>query len=394
MSTWNLLVVEDEVIVRLGLRQMVDWNRLGIVWRAEASNGEEALQLVDTEHIDIVLTDIRMPGIDGLEFAKRLKTRRPEIQIIFISSFDNFQYAREAIRIGAVDYLHKPTIDETEISGALGKAVAAIEEQRSGQTAITDEERNEWLLSLLDEYTFPNLSQLPKMIAESLPRDFWLTVFRKRDDGAKCGSTDFDELRFFSIYRTIEEIVSKGWGGVVFHRGIREIIWIAPTSPATALTSDRGKYVQDVREKVLELLNTALIFSYTSLCSGVEKLPSAYLEALLQLPAHQQTDNHIVRQAKAYVDRHLLEENLSLGAVAEALQISPAYLSRVFLKEVGENFSDYIIRNKIEYAQNLLRNTNKKIYEISADIGYGNPHYFSKLFKNRVGVSPLDYRNQ
>ncbi|HUC92873.1 MAG TPA: response regulator [Paenibacillus sp.] len=391
---WNLLIVEDESIVRLGLRYMVDWETLGVYWKAEASNGEEALRMLDTEPIHIVMTDIRMPGMDGLDFAKQVKMKYPDVQIIFLSSYDNFAYAKEAIRLGAIDYLHKPTMDEREVAGAIGKAVALLADTPAQQPTLTGDERNLYLLSLLDKYTIPGNPSLAELETEEFQQGYWLTAFRKRDDAVQAGE-DSGHLKFLSVLYLIEEYVSKDWGGVVFHRDFREVVWIAPAAAKAGGIghSERGKYLERLRLKIFELLNAPLIYSSSSLYGGLEQLPDAYMEVLLQLPVHEQSDNLIVRKSKAFVDNHLLED-ITLAKVAAEIHVSPGYLSRVFLKEIGENFSDYLIRNKLEYAQKLLRDTNKKVYEISAEIGYTNPHYFSKLFKERMGLTPLEYRNR
>lgn len=391
---WNLLVVEDESIVRVGLRYMVKWDECGVFWKAEASNGEEALKILETEQIHIIMTDIRMPGMDGLALAKEAKKRLPGVQIIFLSSYDTFSYVKEAFRMGANDYLHKPTMDEEEIAATLRKAVASLEQTPEEKQSFTEEKKNEFLLSLLDEYTIPEHPRLAELETDDYRKGYWLTVFRKRDDGLQ-GNDETEQLRFRSIQYLIAEFVLKEWGGIVFHRNYREIIWISPSESKSGTTgkTEKIKFLDGLRQKVLELMNAALIYSTSSEYRQLKQLPAAYMEALLQFPIHEQCDNYIVRKAKDYVDHHLLED-ISLAKVANAIHVSQSYLSRVFLKEIGENFSDYLIRNKIEYAQRLLRETNKKIYEIADEIGYTNPHYFSKLFKERTGVTPLEYRNQ
>ena len=116
---WNLMVVEDEPIVRMGLRYMINWEKYDVNWKAEASNGEEALRVLEEEDIHIVMTDIRMPGMDGLTLAKEIKKRKDSTVIIFLSSYDNFPYVKEALRLEAVNYLHKPTMDELEVEETL-----------------------------------------------------------------------------------------------------------------------------------------------------------------------------------------------------------------------------------------------------------------------------------
>lgn len=216
-------------------------------------------------------------------------------------------------------------------------------------------------------------------------------MFRKRDN-AVSEEEESAKLRFLSIQYLITEFVSRDWGGLVFHRNYREIIWLSPLKSKSG-ESSREACIDNLRQKALELLNVRLIFAVSSACFHASELPNAYLDALLRLPVHDLGDNLIVRKAKAYLDEHLLED-ITLTKVSEAIHVSPGYLSRIFLKQIGENFTDYIIRNKIRYAQKLLRETNRKVYEIAADIGYANPHYFSKLFKERVGITPLEYRNQ
>jgi len=394
---WNLLVVEDETIVRVGLKYMMDWEKCGIRWKSEASNGEDALRAMETEDIHIVMTDIRMPGMDGLELAKRIRERYPEVQIVFLSSYDEFAYAKEALKLGAVDYLHKPTMDEDEIEQTLRKAVERLESSQTGKRNDAEADRNEYYLSLLDKYTFPQRRQDDGLNNELFQSGFRIVVFRKRDDAVQADG-DSAELRFMSILYLIQEYVAKDWGGVVFHRGFREVIWIAPARAKSgeadsANPAEHGKYLEQLRQKVLELLHVALIYSSSPVYERISELPDAYMEALLHLPQHEQSDNLIVRKTKEFVDKHLFED-ITLAKAAAAVHVSPGYLSRIFLKEIGENFSDYVIRNKLEYARKQLRETNRKIYEIAAEIGYTNPHYFSKLFKERLGKTPLEYRNQ
>jgi len=388
---WNLLVVEDEQIVRVGLRYMMKWDGYEVCWKAEASNGEEALRLLETEDIHILLTDIRMPGMDGLSFAKQVRQRYPGIQIIFLSSYGDFDYAKEALRIGAVDYLHKLTMDEIEIGAALTKAVQALQATMEAKVGPSAEEANDFLLSLLDDYMMPDHPHLEGLDLDMLEQGGWLTVLRKREDGAVDG--DEDHLQFRAMQYLIAERVNKGWGGFVFHRSYREIIWIAPARPAAGGDEGLADFLARLRQKVMELLNVTLVYSTSPAQPGIKLLPKAYLAALLELPSDDHTDNYIVRKAKQLIDRHLLED-VTLAHVAEQAHVSQGYLSRIFLKEMGENFSDYIIRRKLEHAQKLLRETNRKIYEITADIGYSNPQYFSKLFKERIGVTPFEYRNQ
>lgn len=397
---WNLLVVEDEAIVRMGLRYMVDWEALGVCWKAEASNGEQAVKVLEAEEIHIVLTDIRMPGMDGLELGRYIREKYGgSIQVIYLSSYDDFPYVKEAIRLGALDYLHKPTMDEEEVATAIQKAIKHLE-QSTAKIPVrkwSEEQRNDWLVSLLDAYTYPQKMLLPELAEGQFDQGLWMTAIRLRDDAADhmAALNAKDHLKFMSIRYLIDEYVGRDWGGLVFHRNHREVLWLAPAKSKEGHEDHQGReqYLDRLRSKVFELLNASIIYSCSSIYKDLQQIPKAYLEAQLKFPVNQQSDSLHVRLAKEYVDNHLLED-ITLVKVAESIPISSSYLSRIFLKEVGESFSEYVIRNKMIYAQKLLRETNKKVYEISEILSYTNPHYFSKLFKERVGLTPLEYRNR
>ncbi|WP_240417731.1 response regulator [Paenibacillus periandrae] len=111
--TIRMLIVDDEPIICQGLRHTLPWESIGVEVVGEAYDGWEALQFVSRESVDLVLTDIHMDGMDGLELAKKLKERMPHIRIIIISGYEDFEYARSALRLGIEDYLLKPVnIDE------------------------------------------------------------------------------------------------------------------------------------------------------------------------------------------------------------------------------------------------------------------------------------------
>ncbi|MFC0331207.1 response regulator [Paenibacillus sepulcri] len=106
--TIRMLIVDDEPIICQGLRQTIPWDSIGAEVAGEAYDGVEALQFVSGQPVDLVLTDINMDGMDGLELAKELKERWPQIRIIIVSGYDDFEYARRALRLGIEDYLLKP----------------------------------------------------------------------------------------------------------------------------------------------------------------------------------------------------------------------------------------------------------------------------------------------
>jgi CheY-like chemotaxis protein len=107
-SDYRVMLVEDEIPIREGIRDVIEWESLGYTFLAEAKNGKEALDLFDNLAPDVVITDIHMPKLDGLSLTSAIRERTDETKIIILTGFDDFEYARTALKLKATDYLLKP----------------------------------------------------------------------------------------------------------------------------------------------------------------------------------------------------------------------------------------------------------------------------------------------
>lgn len=125
----KLMIVDDESIIRRGIRTSIDWWTLNVDIVGEARNGKQALDLVQDLKPDIVVTDIRMPHMDGLEFAQQLKEQYPHIRIIILSGYDDFDYARQALKIGVTEYLMKP-VGAEELSALISRLGTEITQEK------------------------------------------------------------------------------------------------------------------------------------------------------------------------------------------------------------------------------------------------------------------------
>ena len=144
------LIVDDEKLTRTGLRTAVDWRSLGVEEIAEAANGEEGISLARQLHPDIILTDVRMPRMDGIAMVERILAFLPEVSVIFMSGYSDKEYLKAAIRFGAVSYVEKP-LDPAEIAEAIRQAAAKLAQAdlaRHGQT-LQEKEQEEQLARLL-----------------------------------------------------------------------------------------------------------------------------------------------------------------------------------------------------------------------------------------------------
>lgn len=397
---WNLLVVEDETIVRLGLRYMLNWDELAIAWKAEAANGHEALKVLAREEIHIVMTDIRMPGMDGLELARRIKEQYPSVQIIFFSSFEDFPYVKEAVRIGVVDYLHKPTMAAEEITAALLKAAGTLEQLHQAAVpqvpGYSDKDRDLFLQSMLEtQAPLENwMEQWQQYGLESLYGEgYRLAILRMAENEGIEPQAAL--ARFMSFRYYLEEYTSREWGGILLSRENKELVWLLPQKASVdeAGAGAMESNLDQLGQGLYKMLGIRMAYT----CSGIHRtaaeLPEAYRSAAEREPVSGGRLSGIIRLATAYIDEHLLED-VTLARTAEVIHVSVSHLSRQFLKETGQHFNEYMTAKKMLLARKLLRESNRKVYEVAEELGYANPHYFSKLFKDDTGLTPLEFRNQ
>lgn len=122
----KVLIVDDELLIRQGIKHYLNWEQEGFTVVGEASNGQEALQLVESTHPHIILTDMVMPIMDGEELTKTVKERFPQIEVIILSSFGDFEYVRSTFQSGVVDYILKPKLDAEGLLSVLKRAASRI----------------------------------------------------------------------------------------------------------------------------------------------------------------------------------------------------------------------------------------------------------------------------
>lgn len=136
---YRTLIVEDNAIFRYAIRTIINWEQQGFILAGEAVNGKQALERLEEQAVDLLITDISMPEMNGIELIQSVKQRSPHTQVIVLSSYDNFQFVKEALKLGAMDYLLKPDLEEETLLKALALARERIlrERQATGMSAVT-----------------------------------------------------------------------------------------------------------------------------------------------------------------------------------------------------------------------------------------------------------------
>jgi two-component system response regulator YesN len=133
---YRVLIVDDEPVIRNGIHSFIDWQHEGMLSEDDCANGVEALAALENRSIDILITDIKMPLMNGIQLMEQAIQLYPSLKVILISSYNDFEYVREGLKLGAVDYLLKPTMEPEELLAVLKRCIAMLEEERRKESEL------------------------------------------------------------------------------------------------------------------------------------------------------------------------------------------------------------------------------------------------------------------
>lgn len=250
------LIVEDEKTIRNGIARYIHWKELGVAEVQTAASAEEALLMLDDYRPELVLTDIRMNGMDGTILASRVRQRLPETQIIFITGYTDKEYLQSAITVGAVGYVEKP-VDPKELSGVVRKAVARIRKSQknlgfsihallNGEIQGTDMNP-----SLLENYVFFVLRFLAKPILREKDCSKDLEQYLLTESGRETISVSHDLLDQQSYAILISRL--SGWGEASIHQMAENISsYFAEKGQACFVSCSREGHGGDAAREVLK----------------------------------------------------------------------------------------------------------------------------------------------
>ena len=389
----KVMIVEDELLARTGLRMLVEWEKNGFQLVAEATDGQEALEFLVQNQVDILITDIRMPVMDGLELMSEIRTRRIHCEIIVLSGFDDFAFVKQALVMGARDYIHKPTMTPEDIIATLKRVAGEIENRsafQGGGTMPQDiSERKKQLQDCLycwsdDRVPQKNYSELENIrFVAGVMRVF----YNETEEGCREKLLKLEahlcDLWEQTLSRVPKELEAYWHSGDCFIF-VRE----------TPFEEDEVAMLHTV---VARLSAGELLWADTKYRSPFANMPEIIkiLKERVNNSNEQEKEfsevGPYVRQVLAIIKENF-SLNLSLESIAESIHVNPSYLSRIFQKETGFTFGAYLTDCRMKEAKHLLRNSNMTIQQIGEAIGYNNSKYFMNLFKKRVGVTPGNYR--
>lgn len=363
MMNFTVLIVDDEVMPRTILKEHIPWENLSVAQVCLAADGEEALEQAHRFRPEIIISDIKMPRLNGLEMAAAVREFLPSCQFIFLSGYSDKEYLKSAIRLRAVSYVEKP-LNLEEITEVLEEITTELLSQRK-----------------------PTLQELFFRGEASLNKPLNKNVYC-------CEESTFERLEKLILHNKKEETFG------LLRRIYEEISRCEGTSPEYL----RHLYCQiaflflhaaeNHNVRTLTAQTDALLYTVSS----QETL--AGLRDILQQTAREYfsaqnpSDPDLATRVENYIESHYQDCSLTVQSIAEDLGFTNSYLCAAYKKSSGKTINQRLTEIRLSHAKKLLTGTSLKLYEVANAVGYGDGKYFVKLFTRQTGLAPREYQRR
>lgn len=401
----KVLIVDDEPIIRMGLKQVINWADMGCVVTCVAENGQDALKKAEDLPPDLIISDIKMPKMDGLEMAERMEEKYPDIKIILLTGYKEFEYARKAVEFGVCDYILKP-VDHQELERSIRRAAEEIEHRRAERREKQDlaERMQNSLPILKDKFIADLLFDTPGTMLNVYEKlnyfdisigNFIVAVMEMENSG----DTSFIKGGMEQITCFITGEIRRQFGAAVIPIIRNSTIYCIINGTEEPLPGEEELtiFFEQLVKKVCSSADAAVCVGISHTYKGPFFLKQAGEEAQDQITSRLgekmiSRNTYIVEQAIAYMKENSSRE-VTLEEAADHVYVSKWYFCKLFKKVTGVNFSDYMAKLRIEQAKKYIReNPALRNYEVAELLGFGNVRYFSQLFKKIAGMTPSEFR--
>ena len=395
----SVVVADDEQELLGAVCQLIDWAGIGFKLVGRASNGLDALQLVEELQPDFLLTDIHMPFISGTALAAQVKAVQPLIQVAFLSGYDEFEYAQQGIASEVIAYLLKP-ISMAQLTQELIEIHRKIEKKQADFSAARQDASNHQAVAaamLLDCYFYTgreeNLKALSRMgLAPESIRSVTVAALSCADADAQACQTALGAA---------EKFLSRQYPCRGFCSAGRIVL---------LLTSENGflqlhAAIDELRRALKRLLDLDVSAGISKEHAPDSDFHEAYKEAMEALKTAETESGFCAADGQSgidqlcgrvlqIIDKEYMDETLTLQSVSDRLHVSASYLGPNIKKNAGDTFINLLIRKRMAVALNLLQSSDSRIAEIARRCGYSDQSYFGYCFKKFYGVSPAKMRQE
>jgi YesN/AraC family two-component response regulator len=435
---YTVLIVDDEPLICKGLGHLLQNSGLAIGTILTAVNGQEALDYLRLEDVDLLVTDIQMGAMSGIELMHQAKIVKPWVETIVISAHETFQYAQMAMRLGAKDYLIKPLNNEHFLDVVRNVLLKIERPVRTGEEELSfirtgfqmdqpDEERNAGLNRLMaceGREADAAAAELKRRFGMDIGGPYF-AVIRARLLWGEVPEKDRGLLQYAAL-NIVSELLGQEWSHQAFYARSDELCVLLDWNERAYEETSANRIEQ------LEFIGRSLFFNiekylHLKCVVGISQIlrelsfiPVLGLQAHKAMKWNEEHRDHyifyygdfkwamhgeastedewvaqsnvIVEQARRYIDENFARKGITLNEVAQQNHVSPNYLSYLFKKYMHCNLWEYVIKLRMEESRRLILNTDLRRYEIADRVGYESPEHFSKIFKKYYGISPSDLK--
>ena len=395
----KIIVVEDDYLVRVGICSMCDWESHGYVLAGSAENGNEAIKLIETIAPDIVLTDLVMNGLDGFGLIAECRKRWPHILLIVLSNYDDIANVKKAIKLGAIDYIPKISIDPDNLLKILDQAL--VSHNLPASPGISDSN-----LSLVRFQLLRRLRKEKEDISSDLETQCKAAGLILDFDDSPMYIIDF---RFAEVAASIKDFITLG---TIIDEAIpkkyKTILCLDGERSALAIVCG-GNIIDeadDIFSRVKLNCRTCLgkgvrasiseeIYSLQDLDEAINKANAVLMfneMSYCELIKPQNSKRIGIRKVIKYISENF-DKPITLKSLADIAAMSECYFSHIFKIEQGVGVKEYITLLRLEKAKKLLCESNYKISTVASECGFLNSNYFNSVFRKMTGITPNEYRN-
>jgi len=353
------IIVDDEKIVREGLKEHYHWAKYGIIVVNSFENGKLAYDFLSQNEIDLVISDVVMPEMNGLELASKARKINPNIKFIFVSGYTDAKYLLEALKLNATDFIFK-SIDFDELDAAIERVVEFKQQQSR--------------IKRLEKQVDRNISILAKQQLEE-----------KTSTRVLGAIIDGDSDKISEATKAAFEICSgmpyDDRNNFLYH------VLLLPTQILQDVPAEsRGSY------KSVEVL-LGNFMKYKEMDSQFEFILSSLMEASDKYSVTKKPEsNAVISTIVSIINDHFMDP-ISVTSLADNVKLSPAYLCVLFKQVTGMTINQFITQTRLQKAKDMLKDVTYTVEEVCYYVGYLSTSYFSRLFKQTTGLTPSEYRN-
>ncbi len=357
---YKVVIIDDEPWTRDVVKALGEWDKLNLEVIGEAADGETGWSLVRNVMPDIVITDVRMPRISGLDLIGLMRQEKMETPVIIISGYDDYEYVHKAMKLGVVDYLLKP-IKPDELNNQLQNSINEIKQQKI-----------EMLRDIRAELLPDDLQSRCRKIIDRLETELHL---RKGDE-------------IHNVFDNLEIVVEEKLG-----KKPPQSIQISLYYEIIAVLQ---KYIEQLgytRNEIFGDINNSYVFSRENTIHDMMKYFSEIFQKTIEYVEDQcKKRNRIDTDAvEKYIQKNYTE-GITLEKTADYFHVSKEYLSKVFKIDHSIGFSDYVLKLRMERARELITVYNAPLKEIGFMVGYVDNAHFYKAFKKYFEITPGEMR--